>query len=134
MHKLSSANVTGLSYMVFITSVVLFALAIAEISLAAVSLRAFRHFSIQIPGSNLAEWKFVDMDPTNIDEGTTSAKFAVGAAGLAAALLASLWVVLRWAGFSGNKVCKQHYGAQGVFADVCGRCVNWASCRLLRPS
>jgi hypothetical protein len=104
MRKSSCTHVTLLSCSIFVTAIVLLGLAIAEIALTAVSLRAFRHFDVQIPGSSLAEWKFISMDPSNIEEGTTTAKYVVGTASLVAALIASLWVALQWRGVREVKV------------------------------
>ena len=118
MRRSSSTLVTPLSYCVFVVAVILIGLGIAEIALTAVSLRAFRRFQIQIPGSSLAEWKFVPMDPTNVDDGTTTAKFVVGTAGLVAALLALLWIALQWAGVGGIKVRRRKCIAQDLFANV----------------
>jgi len=121
MRKPNSTHVTPLSYSVFVTAIVPLGLAIAEITLTAITLRAFRRFDVQFPGSSLAEWKFVSLDPSNIDDGTTSAKFVVGTTGLVAALVPSLWIALQWWGVGKVKVRRgTHESCQRSFADVLG--------------
>jgi hypothetical protein len=105
MRKSTVKTLTLLTYGTCVAALLLVGLAAAEIALTAKTLRAFRRLDVQYPGSSLAEWKFVDLDPPNIDSGPTSACFTVGAASLASAVLATLWIVLVVCGVGGLKVC-----------------------------
>ncbi|KAF2683151.1 hypothetical protein K458DRAFT_419357 [Lentithecium fluviatile CBS 122367] len=102
----SFSRLTPLTYGTFLAAILLIGLSGAEVALTAQYLHAFRHFEVQYPGSSLAEWAFVKMDPSNLDTGPTSAKFTVGTCGLVAALLATLWIVLLWCGVGEIKVRK----------------------------
>jgi hypothetical protein len=114
MRKLSFDPLTPLTYGTCVTALILVGLAIAEIALTAKTLHAFRHIEVQYPGSSLAEWKFVDMNPANIDAGPTSANFTVGAGSLASALLTTLWIVLVVCGVDELKVRRRSTSKEPV--------------------
>ncbi|KAJ4299185.1 hypothetical protein N0V90_004429 [Kalmusia sp. IMI 367209] len=81
---------------IFLSSVVLLSLSVALLVLEARVQNAFRDEQIQYPGSSMAEWLFVTLNPRNIDIGPTAAKFAVAGFSLFAALLGLVLTLLHW--------------------------------------
>lgn len=104
MRKKFLLRASPLQYSIVVIAFILIGLGIAELVVTARLLRAFRHAAIQVPGSNLAEWLFVNLDPENIDAGPTTAKFIAGGFCLFAGLLSLLWIDMQWYGFRGFKV------------------------------
>lgn len=81
---------------ILITSLSLFALSVALIALEAKVQDAFSTQQLQYPGSSLAEFMFVSLNPPNIEMGPTVIKFAAGSCGLAVSLLGTAWTVAHW--------------------------------------
>jgi hypothetical protein len=79
-----------------ILSLTLLALSITVVTLEARVQDAFQDKGRQYPGSSIAEFLFVPLNPSNIDEGPTVVKFAVGACSMAVSLLGIAWAVLHW--------------------------------------
>lgn len=120
-----------------LSSIVLLALSIALLVLEARVQDAFRDQGFQYPGSSIAEFIFVPLNPSNIDLGPTIVKFAVGACSLIVSLLSIVWPVLHWCRIGGRAnvvhVCfslilaqldedhpKEEAGLNGVFRrSVC---------------
>ena len=88
--------------LILILSTALFALSIALIALQARVQDAFPDEGRQYPGSSIAEFMFVPLNPSNIDVGPTVAKYAAGACCLLVALLGVAWPVLHWCRASGR--------------------------------
>ena len=85
-----------------LSSLTLLALSIALLALEARVQDAFRNQSLQYPGSSIAEFIFVPLNPPTIDVGPTIVKFAVGAYSLIVALLGIAWLVVHWCSASGR--------------------------------
>lgn len=99
MLELNIVRMTSrLSYgiFIFILAFILLLLGIAEIVLQDRVHHAFKNYLIQYPGSSLAEWLFVTLNPLNLDTGPSSAKFTVGAVSMFSALLAMAWMATVW--------------------------------------
>jgi hypothetical protein len=91
-----SSKFTPHTIAIGLSSLTLLALSIALIVLESRVQNAFQDQGRQYPGSNIAEFLFVPLNPSNIDAGPTVMKFAVGACSLAVSLLGIAWVVLHW--------------------------------------
>lgn len=104
MANFSVIRVTALTYSILVNSVILLFLSVAEIVLEDRVLHAFRSVQIQYPGSSLAEWLFVSMNPRNIDSGPTTAIFLVGGGGLICALVGIGCILATWWGVMESKV------------------------------
>ncbi|KAF9728794.1 hypothetical protein PMIN04_008254 [Paraphaeosphaeria minitans] len=79
-----------------LSSLILLALSIAILMLESRVQNAFTNDSRQYPGSSMAEFMFVPLNPSNIDAGPTVVKFAVGACSLLVSLLGIAWPVMHW--------------------------------------
>ncbi|KAF2249801.1 hypothetical protein BU26DRAFT_604114 [Trematosphaeria pertusa] len=106
MANFSVIRVTALTYSILVNSVILLFLSVAEIVLEDRVLHAFRSVQIQYPGSSLAEWLFVSMNPRNIDSGPTTAIFLVGGGGLICALVGIGCILATWWGVMESKTKK----------------------------
>lgn len=79
-----------------LSSLTLLALSIAILGLESRVQDAFVDKVRQYPGSSMAEFMFVPLNPPNIDAGPTVIKFAVGACSLVVSLMGIAWPVLHW--------------------------------------
>ncbi|KAF2737485.1 hypothetical protein EJ04DRAFT_550630 [Polyplosphaeria fusca] len=99
MTRFNISRITALSYLVFLASLLLLALCITDIVLESKLDSVFsRRFQVQYPGSSLAEWLFVPLDPNYIDSGPAIAKFINGAVGILAAVVGMCWIGATWWG------------------------------------
>lgn len=79
-----------------LSSLILLVLSIAILVLESRVQDVFTNQTRQYPGSSMAEFLFVPLNPSNIDAGPTIAKFAVGSCSLMVSLLGLAWPVLHW--------------------------------------
>ncbi|KAF2871664.1 hypothetical protein BDV95DRAFT_46223 [Massariosphaeria phaeospora] len=91
-------RITYLTYFIFTASGVLLGLSIAEVALESRVLRVFRNLNIQVPGSSIAEWLFVSLNPQNLRTGPSDGIFIVGVFGIVASLLGLAWMGSVWYG------------------------------------
>ncbi|KAF2439528.1 hypothetical protein P171DRAFT_436171 [Karstenula rhodostoma CBS 690.94] len=91
MHKFTLHTIA-----ISISSLTLLALSTALLALESRVQDAFSNNARQYPGSNMAEFIFVPLNPSNIDAWPTVVKFAVGACSLLVSLLGLVWLGLHW--------------------------------------
>jgi hypothetical protein len=91
-------NVTAISLAIFVSSIVVIVISIAEIALETRMLHAFHHIQIQLPGSSLAEWLFINMDPHNLDTGPTVAIITLGSIDIGFSSVLLIWCGCMWFG------------------------------------
>ncbi|KAF2475499.1 uncharacterized protein BDR25DRAFT_350855 [Lindgomyces ingoldianus] len=102
MPSSSLLRVTVLSYLIFITAIIILALSLAEIVMEAKVLTAFSSgLQVQLPGTSLAEWLFIPLRPMNLDTGPTEAIFVAGAFGVVCGLFEVAWLLAIWFGVKG---------------------------------
>lgn len=94
-----------LTIAIFLSSAIILSLSIALLVLEERVQHAFRDEQFQYPGSSMAEWLFVTLNPRNIDIGPTVAKFAVGGFNICASLLGLVFTLLHWFKASNVHVC-----------------------------
>ena len=114
---LLSPNVTWLTYTILLTSFLLLLLAILQIVCEAHLLHAFKHTNVQLPGSSLAEWLFIPMHPSTLDNGPMVGIFVVGGWSLLTSTFTVLWVGCLWCG-ARREVCMNPHIILGVFNVV----------------
>lgn len=98
-------RMTFLTYSIFMSAIILLAVAIAAIVVEEKVLHVFRDIAIQYPGSSLGEWMFVSLDPKNIDHGPTIAIFIGAGCAVVASLMSCIWMVTTWCDVKEMTVC-----------------------------
>lgn len=91
--------------LIFFLSFVLLGLSISELVLEQNVLHALENWHLQFPGSSLAEWLFVPLNPRMLDAGPTNAIMTVGALGIVAGVCGMGWCWGMWCGQSRRYVC-----------------------------
>jgi hypothetical protein len=105
MVRFNFSRVTLTSYFILLVSVVLMGLSIAEIVLEArIQQVSQSDLQVQYPGSSLAEWLWVPVNPPRLNGGPTTAIIIVGALGILVAVTVLIWVIFGWCGWNQNRV------------------------------
>ncbi|KAF1962409.1 hypothetical protein CC80DRAFT_588955 [Byssothecium circinans] len=86
----------SLPFAIFVTSLILILLAVAEFLLQTQLGQAFRNLAVQYPNSSLAEWRFVSFNPDFIDDGTSISICAAATFGLIAGGVGIAWAAVNW--------------------------------------
>jgi hypothetical protein len=92
-------RVTYLTYTLLFASITLLSLSIATLVLQSKVVHVFRDLQIQIPGSNLVEWAFVSLSPTNLDTGPTVSILVTAACGVLSSIAMIGWIAGIWGAF-----------------------------------
>jgi hypothetical protein len=100
----SNHKKTSILSAIYTLSVVLLAVSLAVIFLEGNVIHAFRDFNVQEPGTSLAEWRWISLDPANLDTAPTTAIITAAVFGLMNAVLAFGWVTMLWFGVLQNRV------------------------------
>lgn len=130
-HRNLRLHFTPHTIIIFLSSLALLGISIAVLVLEAQVQNAFRNEQIQYPGSSIAEWLFVSLNPEDIDAGPTVVKFVIGASSLAVSLVGAAWAILHWFRSSAVYVCIyyliQTSGVQKLICDKI-RTIGQTSC------
>src|SRR5687767_10573039 len=89
---------------IYTSSIALLAFSIAIIFLEENVIHAFKNFLVQEPVTSLAEWRWISLDPVNVDTAPTTAMLVVAAFSLITAVVAFGWVTTLCLGVSGRNV------------------------------
>lgn len=89
---------------VYTSSIALVAFSLAIIFLEENVIHTFRDFRVQEPVTSLAEWRWISLDPVNVDTAPTTAIIIAAAFSLMMAIVAFGWVTTLWFGISEEKV------------------------------
>ncbi|KAF2707835.1 hypothetical protein K504DRAFT_45145 [Pleomassaria siparia CBS 279.74] len=92
-------RVTYLTYIILVVSIILACLSIATIILQLKVNGVFQDLQVQIPGSNIAEWMYVSLNPVYLDTGPGISILVVGACGIMSGLSGMSWVITAWVGW-----------------------------------
>lgn len=87
-------NPIALFSAIYILSIALLAASLATIFLELNVVNAFIDYEVQESKSSIAEWRWVSLNPVNVDAAPTNAIFTAAAVGIIAAVVASAWATV----------------------------------------